>query len=59
MHPFTFHQALIFGLLAAGPLAAGFSIEASVNDVEKRHVVGVYCFGTNQTLPVLTCLRVL
>jgi hypothetical protein len=54
MRPFTFHQALIFGLLAAGPLAAGFSIEQSVNDVEKRHVVRVHCFGTNETLQILT-----
>lgn len=42
MHPFSFQQALVFSLLAAGPLVAGFSAEAPSNDIEKRYVVSFH-----------------
>ncbi|EXJ76930.1 hypothetical protein A1O3_10087 [Capronia epimyces CBS 606.96] len=38
MHSFSLTQAFVFGLLATGPLAAGFSLGGDVQDVEKRHV---------------------
>jgi hypothetical protein len=39
MRSLSVGQILVVGLLAAGPLAAGFSLENPVHDVERRHVV--------------------
>ncbi len=39
MHYFSVNQALVLGLLASAPLAAGLTAEAGVHDVERRHIV--------------------
>lgn len=50
MRPFSITQAFLYGLLAAGPLAAAFTNDVGVLEAEKRNVVsqsGSSCIDTD------------
>lgn len=55
MRQFSFHNTLIFGLLVAGPLAAGFSVDGPANEVDKRYVVGTYYISQSSSQTLTFC----